>query len=373
MDYSGDDITLETRWAYLDFQLPGVESDARLKIGLQPINVNPYVWKETVGGVQFDGGGDTTAYRLAWFRGWEVDKKKSDDEDDRTDVDAFHGRLNFKPSDGLEFGLFGLYQISDADKDDPVEYDTLSSVDYEIKYMKNEDGSVGDLNLGTLGIDGGYKRDGFFAEWDLMYQLGSIDDLNFVDYASGLGNSGDFDVSAYFGHLDLGLNMGITKLTYTFWYTSGDDDPTDTDFNAFIATDIDTTDSIIIQEGSLADDDAFTERHYILDKGFMMNKLRADFQVTEDVSLGAHVLYMLTAEDIEYTAAANGRTYAQNELGIEVGAFFKYKLYKGLTWEINGAYLASGDAMDFFEEDIIQDGSADENPFLTSMRIRYKF
>jgi hypothetical protein len=134
-----------------------------------------------------------------------------------------------------------------------------------------------DLDLVTLGTDGTYGMGDLFLRWDLMYQTGSIDHVNFTDFASGMGNSGDFDVSAYFLHMDLGIKMGAHKLTYTFWYASGDDKADDEDFDAFIATDIDRHDSICLMEGSYADDDYFTERDYILDKGFIMNKLAWDF------------------------------------------------------------------------------------------------
>lgn len=59
-DFSGDDIQFEVRWAYTDFQLPGVQNKARAKMGLQPFKVNRYLWQETVAGVAFDSTiGDT--------------------------------------------------------------------------------------------------------------------------------------------------------------------------------------------------------------------------------------------------------------------------------------------------------------------------
>jgi len=74
-----------------------------------------------------------------------------------------------------------------------------------------------------------------------MYQVGDIKNANFVDgFTNALGDeyrfgsrSGNFDVSAYFIHFDLGYNLGDAKITYRFWYASGDDDPDDDEFNGF--------------------------------------------------------------------------------------------------------------------------------------------
>ncbi|MGD2272434.1 MAG: hypothetical protein PVI06_18675, partial [Desulfobacterales bacterium] len=53
--FSGDDVNVETRWAYLDWQVPGVDTKARLKMGLQPFKVNKYLWAETIAGVDYTG------------------------------------------------------------------------------------------------------------------------------------------------------------------------------------------------------------------------------------------------------------------------------------------------------------------------------
>ena len=266
-------------------------------------------------------------------------------------------------------GIFGLYQTYDADAAGPAEYGAITSQNWEVKQFQDMVG----LDLYTLGVDGGIKTGPLFVNWDLMYQGGNIEDMAFTDYASGAGRTDDsFDVSAYFAHADVGVAMGKSKLTYTFWYASGDDDPTDGDFNAFIATDIDRAESITLQEGNYADDDYFTERSYILDKGMIMNKLAFDFQATDAVKLGAGVLYMLTAEDIVYTDNSGG-TQKNDELGWELQGYVSYMMYKSLEVALNAGYLFSGDAMDFFEVPEIRDGNADEDIFVTSGRIRFKF
>jgi hypothetical protein len=356
LDYSGDDIVFEFRWGYVDFQVPGIDHSSRLRIGLQPISVNPYLWQENVAGVNWFGSSGILDYQLAWFRGHDNGIDWDDDEDDaHEDVDAFLGRLNYKPDDNLDAGFFVLYQNNDGEdtKDAPI-----SARKYEVKFFNDVK-----FDLLTFGLDGSYKMNDFFFNYDLMYQDGEME-------GSFAGLADDYDVQAWFGHLDAGINFGNHKLTYTFWYASGDDDADDDDFDAFITTDTDIFDSIVFFEGGYTDDDYYTEKPYILDKGMIFNKLALDSKITDKLTVGAAVLYLMTAEDIEYTDN-NGRDQDDDELGWEIDAYFKYMLYSNLEFSVNAGYLFSGDAMDSFEEEC--DGSDDEDIFASTARIRYKF
>lgn len=366
MPYSGDKIAMEVRWAYLDFQLPMVESKSRVRMGLQPFTVNEFLWKETVGGVKFYGDAMDMEYTLAWIRGHEV--QVADRDDDAEDADGFLGRLNLTPMDGLKTGIFLLYQMGDSGADSPSGYGAVSSQDWQIKKFAER----ADMDIWTLGVDGKYTAGDLFVNWDLMYQTGDIDDISYTDYASGLGRSGDFDLNAYFAHFDVGINFGNHKLTYTFWYASGDDDAQDGDLDAFIATDLDRFDSICIMEGGYLDDDYFTERPYILDKGLIMNKIALDSKLTQKATVGMAVLYMMTAEDIEYTDNS-GRNRSSDNIGIELDAYFHYQLYKNVQFGFSLGYLMADDAMDVFEVDAIRDGDSDEDIFAATSRVRFKF
>ena len=181
-------------------------------------------------------------------------------------------------------------------------------------------------------------------------------------------------MSAWFGSLEGGLNWGDHTFTYTFWYASGDDDPNDDDFEGYLAVDLDRDDSIAIFEGLYSDDSSyFTERPYMLDKGFVMNKLAWDFKVNPKTTIGAAGMYMMTAEDIEYTDVAAVNTYKNDEIGFELNAYLKYMLWTNVEFKINAGYLWAGDALDAFETGADRDGNSDENIFGSSFRIRYKF
>jgi hypothetical protein len=276
--------------------------------------------------------------------------------------------------DNLKAGFFVLYQTHDADDSVSADFASRTSRQYQIKKLTTDSsGNQPGIDILNLGADGSYSMGDFFVNWDLIYQTGEIEDISFDDSEfSGVTQVGDFDLSAYFAHIDLGYKMGKSKFTYTFWYASGDDNPNDGDFDAFITTDIDRTDSITIMEGNYADDNYFTEDVSLLDKGLILNKISYDYTASDKLKLGAAALYMLTAEDIQYTDAF-GISQSNDEIGIEINGYVKYMLYKNLELAFNAGYLFAGDALDAFEVDAIKDGSSDEDILIVSSRLRYKF
>jgi len=278
------------------------------------------------------------------MRGYEV----YDTDNDMSDFDGFFLRYNIKPAEGTKLGLFALWETSDGNNvTDPA---TLA------KYYAKTFGGY-DLDIYTFGIDGSMKSGDFFAKWDLMYQTG-----DFIE---------EYDFGGYFVHLDAGVKMGKGKLTGTFWYASGDDDSTDGDLDAFISTDVDINSqySVVMFEG-LADDDYFSETPYLMDKGLMLARIGYDYQVNDKLKVGGAALYLMTAEDIEYTDN-NGAAQSEDTIGIEFDVYASYKLFSTTEAAIQFGYLAADDAMDFYEQDC--DGSSDEDVFVISSRIRYKF
>ncbi|MBW2572713.1 MAG: hypothetical protein JRE61_10275 [Deltaproteobacteria bacterium] len=368
--FSGDKVNIETRWAYTDFQLPGVDSKARFRIGLQPMDINYYLWKENVMGVNFYAAPGSIEYQLAWVRGYEV---RSTATASPEDVDGLLGRVNFKPTDGLKIGLFALFNKSNADTPGgPPALPNITGSNYQLKRFAKDV----PFKKWDFGIDGGYETSAgagkFYTIWDLIYQTGDLDDVTFEDADGTLHSNADVDLQAYFAKVEFGYAWKKMNLNYKIWYASGDDNSADSDFDGYVSTDVDSFDGIVLFE-SYTDDNYFTERHYLLDKGFIMNKLSLDYKVNGKLKVGVAALYMLTAEDIKYTAAANGQSVSVNDVGLEFDGYISYMLYKNVELAINAGYLLAGDAMDYWEEDSIQNGSSDENIFKSGARVRYKF
>jgi hypothetical protein len=356
--FSGDSVNVETRWAFIDFAL----GQGRTRMGLMTANINKFFWVETATGIDYKvaaGPGDLT---LGWYRGYEVypDVETNDFED----LDAFYIRYNLKPVDSTTLGFFGVWQHSDGmTTSDGYDFNDISTYyvkDFSVDTNPDpevEDVIPADIDLYTLGFDGNWKSGDFFARWDLMYQFG-----DFMD---------DYDFGGYFGHFDVGMHMGKGKLTYTFWYASGDDDSEDGDLDAFVSTDVDINSeySVVLFEG-YTDDDYFSSSPYIQDKGLILNRLGYDYQVTDKLKVGAAALYLMTAEDIEYNDN-NDILRKNDKIGVEFDAYASYKLFSNTEVAIQAGYLASDDAMDYYEID--SDGSADEDIYIINSRLRYKF
>jgi hypothetical protein len=370
--FSGDAKNIETRWAYTDLQLPFIESKSRVSLGLQHTKVNYYLWNETAAGVQWYGHSDVIGgldYRVGWARGFE---RFRDSDSGGNSVDSFFTRSSIKPIEGMKLSPFILFTHSNG----AGASGDITDFQYEKKFFASEDV---DLNLWELGIDGSYKTDvgggNLFFKWDAIYQTGDVDDATFT--ATNLGTTAvqDYDVSAYFLHADAGFAWDDFKITGTFWYASGDDDPTDDDLEGFFSTDVDIfTGSTVLME-SYDDDNYFTERPYLLDKGMMLAKVAFDWQATDKLKVGTALAYMLTAEDVEYIDGdgVTGTKQSEDEIGTEIMGYLSYKLYQNVEFAINAGYLIAEDAMDYFEEDSIRDGSSDEDIFRSMARVRYKF
>jgi len=353
-DFGGDDNNIMTRWAYTDFAL----GDGRMKVGLMGMSVNKYFWQETATGINYKVDAGQGNLELAWYRPYEV--VNDDGGNDFEDLDALYARYNLKPNSDTTIGFFGVWQHSDGKTTTDPTNPAQDITDWYLKYSYSQ-GTVGaaDIDLYTLGIDGGTKSGDFFANWDVMFQTG--------DYAEA------YDFGGYFAHFDVGMNMGKGKLTYTFWYASGDDERGDTDYDAFIATDVDLFETVVFFEG-YTDSDYFSAVPYLQDKGMIFNRIKYDHTMTDKLKVGAAAIYMMTAEDLEYDAAGNGANdgiYSDDEIGLELDAYVSYQLFSNTEFAVAAGYLMTGDVMDFYEEDL--DGSADEDIWMVESRLRYKF
>lgn len=368
-DFSGDGTNVETRWAYVDFGIP-TAMDQRVTVGLQPISVNKHLWQETVTGVKLSGPMDAVPggrYQLLWGRG---DEAAPNDDPNEVNDDGFSGADNFALNldghlaPGLKAGAFVLYQRNDQTSEGTG---TLDVINYEIKSIADNS----KYSIFNFGTDGSFTTPvpvgQAFFNWNLIYQTGEIEDVALTTLDGSTGPAQDFDLNAFFGRADLGVDTGMSKLTYTFWYSSGDDSANDDDLDAFIATDVDINESMIFQE-NMTDDDYFAETHYLLDKGYIFNKLQLDHKVTPKVTASGMVIYNMLAEDV---TLADGSK--DNALGVEFGGRLSYKPFPSLELATEAAYLLAGDAMDAFEESAIQDGDGDQNIFHWAARIRYKF
>jgi hypothetical protein len=320
-----------------------------------PFTVNKYIWQESATAIQLKGAAGPLQYTAAWVRTNDFTSTRTSD-DIYSDGDHYYLRGDFVPVKDTKLGVFGLYQHRNTDVSGAA-----SNISYQVKRF----GGNVDYDIYNVGVDGALKFGDIFVNGDFIYQLGNV-----LNKGATAAANRSLDVNAFFAHADVGINLGPTKVTYTGFYASGDDDQADADVENFMTTDVDMTDSIILYEdGGMYDESYFTEAPGFLNFGAIFNKLAVEHKVTPKLTVGAAVMYIMTAEDI---TLANGKK--TDKLGTEIDASIAYRLYSNLELGVNAGYLIADDGMDFWERAADRgNGKSDTDIFRAAGRVRYMF
>lgn len=337
MGLSGDGVNQETRFAYAQLQVPGMDRNHFLRAGLQPTKINHWVWTETAAGLTYHGKNENYKWLVGWFRGDE------DRAGNSTDNDYFvlKGSHNF--SSDMTLGLFGIY----ANAGDET---TTALTDYD-SWATGSSATYDDDSY-YLGFTGKGKSGPFFGNFDLIYQGGEI------QFASN--SYKDLDHDAWLGNLTFGYKFNDKfKMSFNTLYVSGDDDYSDGDANNFNSIDVDVKVGIIFTKDSLLGDcDRFvSDSPYLMDRGLINYALGGEYQYAPEHNFRAAVRYLMTAEDLGN----------DDDLGTEMDFWYKYKYNKYVTLRVEAAYLFSGDAADY-----LSDNSADD-VYTAAAGIQFKF
>jgi hypothetical protein len=317
---SGDGVNQETRFAYLEFAVPGMGKDHKIMAGLQPVNINDWVWKETAAGLSYHGKQGDSKWQLGWVRGENGGNNHGGIAD--ADNDYFWGKVEGKLSKEFKLGGYLIY----------------SDLGEEASAIKT-DGKNADLYDATywyVGLNADIVSGKFFGGADLIYQGGDIEFQN-VDLD-------DMDRSAWLGTLSLGYKISDAfKMYANFIYVSGDDDPYDNDASNFDSIDVDVkVGQIFTKDGFMADMDRFySDAPYIADAGLINYSIGGKYAIDKKNDLRIEARYLQSSEDIYYTCCDNA-----DDLGVELDFWYDYKYNKNLKLVLEGAYLFSGDALD---------------------------
>ncbi len=324
----GKDI--EVREMYVDFQLPYFESENRLSVGLQEVDINEWLLAEIGAGIRNYGsfmvGQTKVDYQIGWLR--------SDDSISVTntnDNDYWFGKVDFELKellgvDKFDVGLFGVYANEAQNNNQP--YWLGAELDFF-----------------------GFK--GILFNLDLIY-LG--------------GDYGDDDYDAWFFHGTGGYQFNEQlKASFTFWYASGDDNPGSGDMEAYQTVMTNTYGSVVLFEDATFDDGWYVSSDPYLDNGlgFLMYRFRVDYQATPKLGLAAAINYMQFDEDVEYEGKSD------DSIGWEIDLYADYELYKGFSVNLAAGYLFTDDAMDIYAK-AAGEGDADDM-YRLSVGVTYSF
>lgn len=338
-----DQVNLETKNVYLDFNIP--TTPVNVKLGIQP-------WEDAYQGifVDTDMAGllasstfGNAALSLGWFR-FDDSKLPGDGSRDLVVLDG-------KYSLTKELKVGGSYYMlnDEAEK-------ANRAIPKEIVHMfgVNAEAKVGPATV-----------DGF-----LLYQFGNLD-----------APAARRHISAFAGSVGTRAKVGPGTAKTSFLYVSGERDASRGTTNAFQAVeDIDqgpehdySSDMRMLRKDKFAQttDNAIIFTINNKDQGVVFGAVGYDVNFTDRLFASANAGFAAVAKE-NGAKPANLRTGVKNSsnyLGTEVNAEVGYKLYDNLTARLQAAYLVLGD----YYKGVAKNGEDPDNPYTTRIILQYAF
>jgi hypothetical protein len=394
-----DAVNLETKWVYLDFNVPG--APVNVKVGTQAI-------KDSLKGVLFDvdaGGiytstkiGNSAKVNVGYFRGYEGNGG------DITGGGSTGG-IGFKMGvNNLDLVILeGKFNVT---KDIAVGANYYGYFDYRSNAATILNHTVGlnaDANVGPLSLSG------FVAG-----QLGTIRNqsgsgTNSVNNATAALTNGNVDMTGIAANVTAKVKVGPGTAKLAGLYTSGDDGTRAGRNHSWLSLQQSVN-------GARSQSSASSLNSYN-DSGMMLMNRNASAQgTTTDRSLGwttnnrdqglilatagydatlTPKLYANANVGFGWTSASRtanlndlgdtdarkpfitggtaGRTNASNFLGTEFNVETGYKLYDNLTASVQAAYLVLGGYYNGTNQAAGKQGTDPENPYTTRIVLSYTF
>ena len=344
---SGDGVTQETRYVYLDLAIPGLGDNQLIRAGLQPTKINHWVWTETAAGLTYHGENGDAKWMLGWYRGDE------DRAGNSTDDDYYVAKIEGKILPDLTLGLFAIWsERGNNDTSEVLAWDSEGDPsvyrDYDARYY-------------YLGTTSNFDNGEFFGNYDFIYQGGDID----LGAYPGIDTPHDLDRKGWLGNLTFGYKFNNKfKLYGNLLYVSGDDDSNDNDAENFDSIDVDVKVGIIFFKDSiLADCDRFlSDAPYLQDKGLINYALTGEYKIDKQHHLRGAVRYLQTAEDMERFDKK------EDALGTEFDIWYTYKYNKYVKLKVDCGYLVAGKGAD-----LLAASSDGGNVFKIGAGVQFKF
>ncbi len=348
-----DTVNLETRAAYLDFNLP--VGGVNVKLGIQP-------WTDAYDGIFVDPVGmagvlaSTTVSDLALTLGWFRldDSANTPFGHSPRDLVVLDG--SYTVNKGLTIG--GSYYMLN----DPITQDT--------KYLAGSPRTIPTEIVHTLGVNSTAKVGVATLKGYLLYQFGDLTEL-----ATGKERS----ISAFAGGLNARAKLDAGTVKGSFLYASGDRDSGGSrafrdvqDLDGGTETDY-SSDMRILRKDQFAGASGKSIIATInnRDQGVIFGSAGYDTNLSEKVFAGANVGFALVAEENASKPfnLATGVKNSSNYLGTEINAAIGYKLNANVTASLRGAYVILGD----YYKGVAANGETPNDPYSTSLMLVYSF
>jgi hypothetical protein len=338
-----DQVNLETKSVYLDFNIPKVP--VNVKLGIQP-------WEDAYQGIFVDADmagllatykAGSGVYSLGWFR---FDDSKVPGNGSR-DLVVLDGAWSV--SEALKVG--GSYYVLNDQAEKPNR-----AIPKETVHMF---GTSAEAKLGPATVNG-----------FLLYQFGNLD-----------ANSATRHISAFAGSAGARAKLGPGTAKTSFLYASGEGSSSRSTTNAFQdVEDIDQgpehdyeSDMRMLRKDKFAQntDNAIVFTINNRDQGVIFGSVGYDISFTDRLFAGVNAGFAAVAKENAnkpvnlQTGSRNGSNYLGTEANAEVG----YQIYDNLTARLQFAYVWLGD----YYKGVAKNGADPDNPYTSRIIMQYSF
>ena len=335
-----DSVNVETKNVYVEFGIPTVPVKA--KVGIQGINLlDSWIVDDDFSAAVFEGKFTPVDVKIGY-----IAAQNSSITDDDEDINSWFATVDYKYGPWAGSLLFyGQHSQETLVSTDPFFFNNNTLFTPVPSPITNRlpDGTtlpVDGNNLFDLGLNVTYKIDWLKAYVNFVKNFGSVDFSNgtqSIDYTGWM--------------IDGGVNVFCGPYTFNVggFYTSGQD-PNENDVTSFTYP-LNTTKyfSEIVGGGILDRDTPIAHTNTAGVADFEWNgygnpwnlwtvTAGAAWQALEKTKLSASYWYFGTAEDVN---SLNGTA---NDVGHEFDVYLTQGIVDGLTLDIVGAYLITGDA-----------------------------
>ena len=341
-----DQVNLETKQVYLDFNIPATK--VNVKLGVQP-------WEDSYNGVFVDADMagvlaatkiDKTDLSLGWFR---FDDKGATLGKEARDLIILEAKHNLNK----DLVVGGSYYLLN---DDVGVANPVRAITKEIAH--------------TLGLNAAAELGIASVEGFMLYQFGNLE-----------GPGAQRHLSAFAGSVAAKAKVGPGSIKTSFLYASGEKNPARGTSNAFQAVeDIDSgaehdyeSEMRMLRKDKFAGttDNAIIYTINNKDQGVIFGSVGYDMKITDKLFADAYAGFAAVAKEnaSKPVNLKTGAVNSSNYLGTEINAEVGYKVYDNLTARLQGAYVVLGD----YYKGVAKNGETPDNPYTTRVMMVYAF
>ena len=221
-DRNTDQISIKTKWLYVDFSIPQVPIGNRTRLGAMPLSVTPLhgaivIHGDSAGGDTLLTVSDQVGVHL-YYTQFAEDSSPSVDRfptsEKSGEVFATGATLRLKPLEGLDLHLPLVYGYTEG----PFNLNNMTSQSGPFKNVINATQNIANESRYYMGFDSRYRIGNTSIEPTFMYLLGTRNYTGASRAQTGVGKS---DFNAFVGNLIVSHQWGPWLLQGRVNYTSG--------------------------------------------------------------------------------------------------------------------------------------------------------